>query len=137
LNLSLYIFRFFSKVSESVQILYLFRNNSTKDLEAFASDAIAVNRMVLQHLTISEPRSCIMRRCSRNEQSTRNDVPKLQEDIAEYSIPVPKMGLSPPGESKLAKRRAQMHMRNCQSDEMSPSPRFSITISATPIKGAQ
>ncbi|XP_064624538.1 MAP kinase-interacting serine/threonine-protein kinase 1-like isoform X2 [Lineus longissimus] len=112
----------------------LMRNNSTKDLEAFASDAIAVNRMVLQHLTISEPRGSLMRRCSRNVGS---EVPRLQEDIAEFLIPVPTMGLSPPGESKLAKRRAQMHMRNCQSDEMSSSPRFSITLSATPIKGAQ
>ncbi|XP_074643530.1 MAP kinase-interacting serine/threonine-protein kinase 1-like [Tubulanus polymorphus] len=113
----------------------LMRNNSTKDLEAFAGDAIAVNRMVLQHLTINEPASIIRFHVSSEEVRDRlnkvnlrttsefdddNDDNIRATSTHNNAISVP-FSLSSPN-SKLARRR---NLRNSTSESLlssSPSP---------------
>ncbi|GAB1610651.1 MAP kinase-interacting serine/threonine-protein kinase 1-like [Argonauta hians] len=64
----------------------LTRNNSTKDLESFAETAISINRMMQQHLAISEQR-------------TRGFVRQSTDSSSVKFI------LSSPGSSSLARRR--------------------------------
>lgn len=72
----------------TLNCFFLFRNNSTKDLESFAETAISINRMMQQHLAISEQRT----RGFGKYQSTDSSSVKFI--------------LSPPGSSSLARRRA-------------------------------
>ncbi|KAK3092128.1 hypothetical protein FSP39_025399 [Pinctada imbricata] len=69
----------------------LTRNNSTKDLECFASEAISINRMMQQHLLISDPTSFFIGNREGNllEDSDEND------DYLE-NLTVPSIKLSPP-----------------------------------------
>lgn len=74
----------------------LMRNNSAKDLSAFAENAIAVKRMIQTHLSITEER----------ESESSDDTP-------------PVFGLSPPSQSKIAMRRAkrQLELANVLDDQ--------------------
>lgn len=106
----------------------LMRNNSTKDLEAFAGDAVALNRMVLQHLTIAEPCAIVANAKSQSQDfysSELKDREMSPDDTRNrFQICIP--NLSPPGQSKLAKRRAERILRNCQSQD--PSPPFAQVL---------
>ena len=112
------------------------RNNSTKDLEAFAGDAVAVNRMVLQHLTINEP---IIKYHGRSVEPVRHvdgsSSFELEQGGAQAGIVINIPKISPPGQSKLARRRAERFLRNCRSEDQSPP--FTLVMSASPVKGAQ
>jgi len=88
------------------------RTNSVKELEAFAENAIAVNRLLLRHLSISEahdPPSFRVGPLS-EELSPRfhmgddsDDSKSSSDSEADQTMFV--FGLSPPGESMLARRR--------------------------------
>ena len=106
---------------------FLFRNNSARELSAFAESAMAVNRVVLQHMSI-------------NLSEEQGELPEYEEDdkenilsfeannmgvasnpnpapsgpaqtepnnnkLAEKRKAPPPFGLSPPSESKLIQRR--------------------------------
>ncbi|XP_013412033.1 MAP kinase-interacting serine/threonine-protein kinase 1 isoform X2 [Lingula anatina] len=125
----------------------LTRNNSTKNLEAFAESAVSFNRLMLQHMAISETKPPTFycgssRENSTSSNSTSTGEPqramfqigeededenlssdsgsvfgsieltdsKCKKSLSEEKV-VPKLksGLSPPGTSKLALRRAMQH----------------------------
>lgn len=75
-----------------------YRNNSTKDLECFAGEAVSINRMMQQHLFISEPPSFFIG----GRDDFDCDDPYESGDDERFDIPCIK--LSPPS-SGLAKRR--------------------------------
>lgn len=81
----------------------LHRNNSTKDLECFASEAISINRMMQQHLFISEPASFFIG-------NREGDLLEESEDSGDDFF-MPSLRLSPPC-SGLAKRRTCATMQN-------------------------
>ncbi|XP_048764180.2 MAP kinase-interacting serine/threonine-protein kinase 1-like isoform X2 [Ostrea edulis] len=81
----------------------LTRNNSTKDLECFASEAISINRMMQQHLFISEPASFFIG-------NREGDLLEESEDSGDDFF-MPSLRLSPPC-SGLAKRRTCATMQN-------------------------
>ncbi len=79
-----------------MQILKSFfsnRNNSARELSVFAESAMAVKRVVLQHMTINK------------EDDENKDPAKANEECGEKSQVSPPFGLSPPSESKLLQRR--------------------------------
>jgi hypothetical protein len=92
------------------------RNNSARELSAFAESAMAVNRVVLQHMSIN-----IIEDAVAEEEAA--DVAKQQlvvvtpasdhaaaagkENTADKKRKVPPLGLSPPSESKILQRRRQ------------------------------
>lgn len=76
----------------------LTRNNSTKDLECFAGEAVSINRMMQQHLFISEPPSFFIG----GRDDFDCDDPYESGDDERFDFPCIK--LSPPS-SGLAKRR--------------------------------
>lgn len=117
---------------------FIHRNNSIKELEAFAENAIAVNRMILRHLSISEaheptsfkPWEDFEDSSGRGSSSSNkepifkmpddkddpifhigsdsdNEIFQLSDDENSDTAPVLWMGLSPPGASSLARRRAK------------------------------
>lgn len=88
----------------------LTRNNSTKDLESFAETAISINRMMQQHLAISEQRT----RGFGKYQSTDSSSVKFI--------------LSPPGSSSLARRRraASSSGKSHSSDDYADSANGSL-----------
>lgn len=106
----------------------LTRNNSTKDLESFADAAISINRMMQQQLHISQARSFFHSRSTSSAttrirtESTSTVAPDSASsnsssgDEREDYMPLGFLEdfnsciqLSPPGGSKLAKRRATLH----------------------------
>ena len=101
----------------SCRPLILFnRNNNTKDLECFASEAISINRMMQQHLFISDPSSFFIGNREGNllEDSDEND------DYLE-GLTVPSIKLSPPC-STLAKRRTAINISVGGDDELDSLP---------------
>ena len=79
--------------------LAVYRNNSTKDLEAFADSAVAMNRMMLQHLAISESHTI-----PQQPKFSIGDLPELSDEDEE--VVAPKIIISHPRGSNLARRRA-------------------------------
>lgn len=98
------------------------RNNSARELSAFAESAIAVNRVVIQHMSINlneeqsehpsddfndnDPES--------NKENLNTELIINAEKIAEKRK-APPFGLSPPSESKLIQRRKQSQSLNFNS----------------------
>ena len=90
-----------------------FRTHSVKELEAFAENAVAVNRLILRHMSISEvhapPPSFRIGSVSEENLSPHmnydSDDSKSSFDI-DLEQPMMMLGLSPPGTSSLARRRA-------------------------------
>lgn len=86
------------------------RNNSARELSAFAESAMAVNRVVLQHMSInleedSHPEDILILEDNKenNEPLENNNNTKM----AEKRKAPPPFGLSPPSESKLLQRRTK------------------------------
>ncbi|CAH1774372.1 unnamed protein product [Owenia fusiformis] len=101
------------------------RNNSTKDIEAFAENAVAVNRMILQHLSISEPvaipnppRFCLGGGSTGDDDELSDYFKEMSssDDSKNDEDSPPPFGLSPPGMSRLAQRRS-MNRHNSGSYE--------------------
>lgn len=69
-------------------VFFFNRNNSARELSAFAESAMAVNRVVLQHFSMNG--------------DTLVDSYLSTEDEVKKGIP---FGLSPPSESRLIQRR--------------------------------
>lgn len=84
----------------------LTRNNSTKDLESFAETAISINRMMQQHLIISEPPKFHIREDAFDEGLESDEIQNDEDD--EYHGPT--FRLSPPC-SSLAMRRQPLEAR--------------------------
>lgn len=96
-------------------------------MEAFADSAVAFNRLMLHQMAISEtnsepsppPKFNIG-----NHSDNEDDDVMIDSDTQNENIPIPvqpklKMGLSPPGTSKLALRRAMLHQQmNSVSDQL-------------------
>merc|ERR1719210_1958422 len=79
------------------------RNNSARELFAFAVSAMAVNRVVLQHMSINMEEA-------HPEEDKENDEPESNNNTtktAEKRKAPPPFGLSPPSESKLLQRRTK------------------------------
>lgn len=86
-------------------LYHVYRNNSTKDLECYASEVISMNRMMQQHLLISEPTSFFI--------GNRDGdlLEELEETDSGDDLFMPSIKLSPPC-SGLAKRRTFATLRN-------------------------
>nr|KAG5709546.1 hypothetical protein BaRGS_001596 [Batillaria attramentaria] len=100
-------------------------NNSTKDLESFAETAISINRMMQQHLHISAAQlhpfsrsACVSNRyrhsslnapdsASSTSSTSGDEFDDFTSSFLEHFQS--SIQLSPPGGSKLAKRRATLH----------------------------
>ncbi|XP_025109273.1 MAP kinase-interacting serine/threonine-protein kinase 1-like [Pomacea canaliculata] len=128
----------------------LTRNNSTKDLESFAETAISINRMMQQHLHMSASQAHqFFSSCSRSESSSDNSEDACQIDATKAPDSASSNGstsgddtdteslsfldrfhscirLSPPGSSKLAKRRATLH--DCRHFNSSSGSGDSLSI---------
>jgi MAP kinase interacting serine/threonine kinase len=85
----------------------LTRNNSTKDLESFAEAAISINRMMQQHLHISEPQPFYLREEDILDEGLESD--EIHNDDHDDSG-LPSFRLSPPC-SNLAMRRQPLGPR--------------------------
>merc|ERR1711862_999465 len=85
------------------------RNNSARELSAFAESAIAVNRVVIQHMIINADSSTVASL-------------KLAEKRK-----APPFGLSPPSESKLIQRRKQSQSLNFNSSCRNTSRSIELT----------
>merc|ERR1711981_123020 len=109
------------------------RNNSARELSAFAESAMAVNRVVLQHMSINlEEHVDLVPEDEHHEENKENDEPEggllaAMADIETNNNPCsqpasmttsnakmaekrkapPPFGLSPPSESKLLQRRTK------------------------------
>lgn len=101
-------------------LCHVYRNNSTKDLECYASEVISMNRMMQQHLLISEPTSFFI--------GNRDGdlLEELEETDSGDDLFMPSIKLSPPC-SGLAKRRTFATLRNMntsgeQSDSVDSLP---------------
>ncbi|KAL5022554.1 hypothetical protein ScPMuIL_001709 [Solemya velum] len=99
----------------------LTRNNSTKELESFANTAISINRMMQQHLIISEPDEYFY--LNRLNSAQKHDE-SADDDLF---IEVPRFKLSPPC-SSLALRRTEIRGDPISFDTSSDSS-FSLTSS--------
>ena len=111
-----------------------FRNNSARELSAFAESAIAVNRVVIQHMSINlneeqsehpsddfndnDPES--------NKENLNTELIINAEKIAEKRK-APPFGLSPPSESKLIQRRKQSQSLNFNSSCRNTSRSIELT----------
>lgn len=90
------------------------RNNSARELSAFAESAMAVNRVVLQHFSMNLELGCTQTP-SLLEPSAILE-PGLNNTAAEGTA---LFGLSPPSESRLIQRRkAQSLTKKCDSNEL-------------------
>lgn len=90
--------------------LFIYRNNSARDLSAFAESAMAVNRVVLQHFSMNMdlvPR----------EEYHPNSKTSCSAAVADSMDSGHLFGLSPPSESRLLQRRLQAN-----SVPLIPSP---------------
>lgn len=85
---------------------HVYRNNSTKDLECYASEVISMNRMMQQHLLISEPTSFFI---GNRDEDLLEEL--LEETDSGDDLFMPSIKLSPPC-SGLAKRRTCTTLRN-------------------------
>jgi len=88
------------------------RNNSARELSAFAESAMAVNRVVLQHMSINLQEHELEE--ENPEENKENDEPPItlpennnNTKMAEKRKAPPPFGLSPPSESKLLQRRTK------------------------------
>ncbi|XP_069127902.1 MAP kinase-interacting serine/threonine-protein kinase 1-like isoform X2 [Argopecten irradians] len=99
----------------------LTRNNSTKDLECFAGEAVSINRMMQQHLHINEAPSFFIGRRSRGgSEDSQEDEDESDGSLYNCgSMEVPSIKLSPPC-SGLARRRGNFSEDN-NSDVSSDS----------------
>ncbi|XP_060593426.1 MAP kinase-interacting serine/threonine-protein kinase 1-like isoform X2 [Ruditapes philippinarum] len=87
----------------------LTRNNSTKDLESFADAAISINRMMQQHLILSEPPKFYIREeMDAFDEGLESD--EIQNDELDDGFDGPMFRLSPPC-SSLAMRRQPLEAR--------------------------
>ncbi|KAL4236439.1 MAP kinase-interacting serine/threonine-protein kinase 1 [Mactra antiquata] len=86
----------------------LTRNNSTKDLESFADAAISINRMMQQHLIISEPPKFYIREEDTFDEGLESDEIQNHENDDDFDVPT--FRLSPPC-SSLAMRRQPLEAR--------------------------
>lgn len=86
----------------------LTRNNSTKDLESFAETAISINRMMQQHLIISEPPQFYIREEDVLDEGLESD--EIHNDGEDDDFCMPSFKLSPPS-SSLAMRRQPLAPR--------------------------
>jgi len=116
------------------------RNNSVKELEAFAENANAVNRLILRHISISEAFNPPSFQIGGTEESNESDPEEsmfhLHDDFDEPIFqmgsdlegsgsgseeedqpPILWMGLTPPGQSALARRRADSKSKDGADDE--------------------
>lgn len=84
-----------------------FRNNSTKDLESFADAAISINRMMQQHLILSEPPKFYIREEDAFDEGLESD--EIQNELDD-GFGGPMFRLSPPC-SSLAMRRQPLEAR--------------------------
>ena len=87
----------------TISLLFFCRNNSARELSAFAESAMAVNRVVLQHMSINMEEA-------HPEEDKENDEPESNNNTtktAEKRKAPPPFGLSPPSESKLLQRRTK------------------------------
>merc|ERR1712156_1044751 len=120
------------------------RNNSARELSAFAESAIAVNRVVIQHMSInlneeqsehpsddytdenndpeSNKENCITTEWIINADSSTVALLKLAEKRK-----APPFGLSPPSESKLIQRRKQSQSLNFNSSCRNTSRSIELT----------
>merc|ERR1712012_492308 len=98
------------------------RNNSARELSAFAESAIAVNRVVIQHMSINvteehpddtDPESN-KENCNSTSELIITDSTVASSKLAEKRK-APPFGLSPPSESKLIQRRKQSQSLNFNS----------------------
>jgi MAP kinase interacting serine/threonine kinase len=89
------------------------RNNSARELSAFAESAMAVNRVVLQHMSINldenETEESNKENTNNNNENKQHELQEVQPilQVAEKRKAPPPFGLSPPSESKLIQRRRQ------------------------------
>ena len=136
----------------------LCRTNSVKELEAFAENAVAVNRMILRHLSISEafappvfnlanafgddefeektPRFTIGDGGGDTDGVCGGDVDFQisSESDGEQGAPTMWMGLSPPGKSSLARRRMLSKGSSEDDDNNSSSTTSTSTTTTTMMK---
>jgi len=97
------------------------RNNSARELSAFAESAIAVNRVVIQHMSINltEEHPDDTDPESNKENITTTEVIITDATVASNKLAekrkAPPFGLSPPSESKLIQRRKQSQSLNFNS----------------------
>ena len=84
-----------------VDVLLFYRNNSARELSAFAESAMAVNRVVLQHFSMNLDLSNLP------TQSVLESSPAVQEPGSDKGAGegTTIFGLSPPSESRLLQRR--------------------------------
>ena len=131
---------------------FFYRNNSIKELDAFAENAVSVNRLIMRHISMSEAfNPPTFKPWSEDEEEDGEDVSSpsqfppifampgspedpmfkigmesdnsLSSEEEPDQAPVLWMGLSPPGESGLARRRAIKTQDNEDNDSNMPSPR--------------
>merc|ERR1712061_728098 len=89
------------------------RNNSARELSAFAESAMAVNRVVLQHMSINLQEHELEE--ENPEENKENDGPPItlpennnnNTKMAEKRKAPPPFGLSPTSKSKLLQRRTK------------------------------
>ena len=103
------------------EIFAFYRNNSARELSAFAESAIAVNRVVIQHMSINltEEHPDDTDPESNKENITTTEVIITDATVASNKLAekrkAPPFGLSPPSESKLIQRRKQSQSLNFNS----------------------
>ncbi|KAG8225308.1 hypothetical protein J437_LFUL001922 [Ladona fulva] len=86
------------------------RNNSSKELSAFAESAMAVNRVVLQHFSMNMDLRHLNEGTGERDGFTSDDAP------------TPPFGLSPPSESALIQRRLSRTARSLRVEAIAASP---------------
>ena len=104
-------------------IFEFYRNNSARELSAFAESAIAVNRVVIQHMSINlteeHPDDTDPESNKENCNNTTTEVIITDSTVASNKLAekrkAPPFGLSPPSESKLIQRRKQSQSLNFNS----------------------
>lgn len=110
---------------------YHYRTNSVRELEAFAENAIAVNRLILRHMSISQATGPMFRCVSEENLSPSPRFLVGSEDTDDSNMscdsdtdgpPVMWMALSPPGESSLAKRRSKKITTHTSDSKLARSP---------------
>merc|ERR1711860_144096 len=111
------------------------RNNSARELSAFAESAIAVNRVVIQHMSINlneeqseHPSDDFNDNDPESNKENLNTELIINADskIAEKRK-APPFGLSPPSESKLIQRRKQSQSLNFNSSCRNTSRSIELT----------
>ncbi|XP_040564078.1 MAP kinase-interacting serine/threonine-protein kinase 1 isoform X1 [Lepeophtheirus salmonis] len=87
------------------------RNNSARELSMFAESAMAVNRVVLQHMSLNRMDRPLFCQDEENEDTSIYICGNEETDLGFRSSimknPYPEFGLSPPTESKILQRRSR------------------------------